>query len=306
MGGVGVPQSYFDIANFEFKRSCAPAKISKSKPTLVFLVVGGDASGKTTIIDNLIKKFTYEYDINPISKAPINPLELHDKITSNKVVFIDVHEFNQEMSEWIDNINSLYKNDYGFILIHPHVSMETYRKRVTQRLLNNSLELRFGIPVKLFECDILRHIKCAQSLHALKPQINNLLDIGVIYENNTPHKEIVNIFSKKYDYVYKAKLLDDVFNKEKLDKNKEITLAKSFYHENSPYNDLWGDLDYSKLVQLKEKNSTTENPSPFFPPHLNDAFDAICTDYATVCHKEEDKNYWFPSFDKFATQLQDI
>lgn len=30
------------------------------------------------VLDNLMKKFTHEYDRKPICKAPYNPLELHD------------------------------------------------------------------------------------------------------------------------------------------------------------------------------------------------------------------------------------
>lgn len=299
MGGVGVPSSYFGIANNEF--TFCKKKIIE--PSLIFLVAAGDASGKTTLIDNLIKKFTHDFDIYPVSKAPINPLELHDTIISNKAVFIDIHELNYEMFEWIYNVNSNFANDYGFIMIHPHVSMETYRRRVTDRLLNNSLELRFGITSQLFENDLNRHIICANHLFHIKKNHSNFLDISLIYENNTPDKEIINIFSKKYDHVYNSKLLEEVFNKSKLDMKNETKLTSSFYSENSPYNG--GELDYFKLVELKEKNSSkNEISTPFFPKKLNDAINAICSDYLITCDKKLDKNHWFQTFDKFSTNLQ--
>lgn len=312
MGGVGFPDSYFGIAHSDVKKSRLPEKAIK--PSLIFLVVGGDASGKTTMIDKLINKFTQEHNITPVCKAPINPLDLHEELTSNKVVFIDIHEFNNEMYNWIHNINAQFKNDYGFVLIHPHVSMETYRKRVTDRLLNNSLELRFGIKAELFERDILRHTQCAQSLITLKNNTRDMMDACIIYENNTPNKEIINIFTKNYDYVYNQKLLDEVFDKKHLDKIKEVSLTKAFYDENSPYNHAndnapqhkYGELDYDKLILLKNKNLNKYNNTPFFPKKLNDVVNAICIDYSTTCDRKLDRKNWFKTFDKFAKDLQTL
>lgn len=103
-------------------------------------------------------------------------------------------------------------------MIHPHVSMEIYRKRVTDRLINNSIELRFGKASNLFKNDIRRHILCADSLRDLKENkyLSDILDISIIYENNTPDKEIINIFSKRYNRAHNSKLLEEVYDKTKL------------------------------------------------------------------------------------------
>ena len=60
--------------------------------------------------------------------------------------------------------------------------------------------------------------------------------------------------SKKYDYIYDSKLLEEVFDKKKLDINNEVNLVKSFYVNNSPY-DYWGEYDYLQLQYLKRINS---------------------------------------------------
>lgn len=305
MGGVGVPSSYFDIANREVNPSISRSFIRGINPALVFLVVGGDASGKTTLIDNLIRKFTHEHDIKPVTKAPINPFELCDKIKSNKVIFIDIHELNYEMFHWINSIKFYYRSNYGFVMIHPHVSMSTYRSRVTEKSINDSLELRFGITQELFQNDVMRHITCANSLYHFGESFANAADISILYENNTSDKEIVSISSGGCNYIYNPNLLKEAFGKRNLNVEDEIKLVHSFYRTNYPY-DHWRELNPGKLMNLKEtKPSKNRTDSIFFPEKLNNIFDAICHDYKSI-NKGMDKKDWFPTFNKFAKNLQNL
>lgn len=265
MGGVGLPSSYFGIANTDYDT------IIPNKP-LIMMVIGGDASGKTTLINKLMTKFSSEHSINQISKAPNNPFHLKNTIANNKVVFIDVHEINNEMVEFMNTDN------YKCIIVHPHVNMETYRKRVTSRLINDSLELRFGITKELFSNDILRHIRCSSELDRLKISINKFAELCILYDNNSANKEIIAICGKKENTIYNNELLAEILDKKKLDLNLETEKTYNFYREMSPY-DCYGEMDYHRLKYLANSELDQElNTDPFFPYHLNDLFDTIAKD----------------------------
>lgn len=289
-GGIGFPTSYFAIANMEL----TPSLIRKIRePKIIFFVVAGDASGKTTLIENLKKKYAHEFDIDYMCNAPNNPLELNDDIMANRFTFIDIHEINNELYNWINNLKTMFRDDFVFILVHPHITMETYRKRITERLINNSLELRFEITPKLFRSDIIRHVNCSNYMFTLKNEIiwRNIMDLIIIYDNNDHNKKVINISSKNNNKIYEPKLLQDVYDKGKMDVSNETNKTFSYYKYHSPYcsnfssHDLIIELDYERLVKLK--NNVVKDVYPFFPSELNRLFNSICNNYLDILNSNK-------------------